>query len=225
MSAQASPQTIGILHTSPATVEVFGRLLREALPGIRLFNLLDDSILPQLGENGGDVGAVEPRWAGYAAVLRDRGANLLLNACSSIGELCERVEPAVGRPIVRVDAEMAREAVKRGARIAVVATLPTTLRPTTDLIAATARRAGRAVELRSLIAEGAYAALMAGDAAGHDDRIAACLADAAASSDVVVLAQASMARVVPRLPEADRGKVLASPPFAVRDVVQRLRGT
>lgn len=219
-----SSQTIGILHTSPATVELFGRLLREALPGIRLFNLLDDTILPELGENGGDVDAVLPRWANYAAVLRKRGASLLLNACSSIGELCARVEPDVGCPIVRVDAEMAREAVSRGARIAVVATLPTTLRPTSDLITTTARQAGRAVALRSRIAEGAYAALMEGDAAGHDDKIAACLAEAVASSDVVVLAQASMARVVPRLPESERGKVLASPPFAVREVARRIRG-
>jgi hypothetical protein len=38
-----------------------------------------------------------------------------------------------------------------------------------------------------------------------------------------VLAQASMARVVPALAEGERSKVLASPPFAVADVIAALR--
>jgi hypothetical protein len=103
-----------------------------------------------------------------------------------------------------------------------VATLPTTLRPTVDLMAATAAHEGRAVEVRKILVAGAYEALLAGDVAGHDDRIADALAQAAAMSDVVVLAQASMARAVPRLPVADQPKVLASPPFAVADVVRVL---
>jgi hypothetical protein len=32
-----------------------------------------------------------------------------------------------------------------------------------------------------------------------------------------------MARVLPRLPEADRAKCLVSPPFAVAEVAERLR--
>ena len=44
--------------------------------------------------------------------------DLVLNACSSIGELCARVQPDIPQSIVRVDARMAREAVSRGTRIA-----------------------------------------------------------------------------------------------------------
>jgi hypothetical protein len=105
--------------------------------------------------------------------------------------------------IVRVDARMAREAVSRGTRIAVIATLQTTLRPTGAVIAETAQATGRMIALTTRLVEGAYAALMAGDQARHDDLVTDAIAAAAADNDVVVLAQASMARVLPRLP-ADR---------------------
>ncbi len=92
MSAGAK---IGVIHTSPATVDLFGRLLRERLPGAVVLNLLDDSILPELRENGGDLSAVEPRFRDYARIVSDQGVDLILNACSSIGTLCDRVRPTI----------------------------------------------------------------------------------------------------------------------------------
>lgn len=213
---------VGVIHTSPATLDPFGRLLRERIPGVRIVNILDDSILPELGANGGDLAAVEPRWRGYARTVSERGVDIVLNACSSIGELCARVQPDIPQTIVRVDARMAREAVARGARIAVVATLPTTLRPTGAVIAAAAEAAGRAVALETRLVEGAYAALVAGDQARHDDLVAHAIAAAAEANDVVVLAQASMARVLPRLPADRQAQALTSPAFAVEEVAERL---
>jgi hypothetical protein len=64
---------IAVLHTSPATIEVFGKLLRERLPGRRVLNILDDSILPELRDNGGDCRRRAPAWRAYAHTARDRG--------------------------------------------------------------------------------------------------------------------------------------------------------
>lgn len=216
---------IAVIHTSPATVDLFGRLLRERLPGADVFNILDDSILPQLRDNGGDVSAVVPRWRDYARNAQALGADVILNACSSIGELCEPVSRELGATIVRVDARMAHEAIARGGRVAVIATLTTTLRPTCALITETARREGRKVEVIASLVEGAYAALIAGDQAGHDERLVSALREACTAADAVVLAQASMARVLPRLDDAARAKCLVSPPLAVDDVVGRLAAT
>jgi Asp/Glu/hydantoin racemase len=211
---------IVVLHTSPATVDLFGRLLRDRLPDARVSNILDDSILPELRANGGDIGAVAGRWNAYARIARSLGADVLLNACSSIGELCEPAARDLALPVVRVDAGMAHEAVSRGRRVAVVATLQSTLRPTRDLVAGTARREGRECDVTAALVDGAYEALIGGDQEGHDERVAAALRDACAHADAVVLAQASMARVLPRLEPPERVKCLASPPYAVDDVAQ-----
>jgi Asp/Glu/hydantoin racemase len=214
---------IAIIHTSPATIDVFGPPLREQLPGRQIINILDDSILPELHDNGGRVDAVLPRWRDYARIARDCGADLILNACSSIGALCEPVEAELGLPIVRVDTEMARAAIASGTRIAVAATLATTLQPTTDNLVGRAERAGKTVQITPVLVEGAYPALMRGDRARHDDLLAAALERMAETSDVVVLAQASMARVLPCLTHAPPSVFLTSPPFAVEDVVSRVR--
>ncbi|HEY8563892.1 MAG TPA: aspartate/glutamate racemase family protein [Beijerinckiaceae bacterium] len=213
---------IGVIHTSPATVDLFGRLLRERISGAKVINLLDDSILPELRENGADLAAVAPRWRSYARIVSERGVDVVLNACSSIGELCAVAQADIPQPIVRVDARMADEAVRRGERIGVAATLATTLRPTGDLIRDTAQRLGKSVAVETRLAAGAYEALIAGDQARHDALVAETLRDLAQRLDVVVLAQASMARVADTLDPALAAKMLASPAFAVEAVAAAL---
>jgi hypothetical protein len=216
-----SPDIV-VIHTSPATIDIFKRLLRERLPGARVANILDDSILPELRDNGGEIDAVAGRWREYVRVAKRMGARVVLNACSSIGELCEPVGRDVGMIVVRVDARMAREAVRRGARIAVVATLASTLKPTYDVLLATAHAMGEVRTVTANLAEGAYEALMNGDQVTHDERVAAAITDAAGQGDVIVLAQASMARVLPRIAEDARAKCLTSPPLAVESVAEAL---
>lgn len=165
MSAGAK---IGVIHTSPATVDLFGRLLRERLPGAVVLNLLDDSILPELRENGGDLSAVEPHFRDYARIVSDQGVDLILNACSSIGTLCDRVRPTIPQPIVRVNAAMAQAVARRGRRIGILATVATTLAPAADLIQETAWDLGWTVTVDAELIEGAYAALINGDQARHD---------------------------------------------------------
>lgn len=213
---------IGVIHTSPATVELFGRLLRERIPGAALANLLDDSILPELRDNGGDIEAVASRFNDYVRIVSERGVDVVLNACSSIGALCERARDGKGRPVVRVDEAMAEAAVARGPRVAVLATLSTTLGPTGALVRAAAARAGRGASVETELVAGAYEALMAGDQAGHDAAIRAVIERRASVDDVVVLAQASMARAAAGLDEALVAKLVTSPSYAVEAVALRL---
>jgi hypothetical protein len=59
---------------------------------------------------------------------------------------------------------------------------------------------------------------MAGDRDGHDNLLVEKLQELARNADVVVLAQASMARVLPRLAAADQDKILTSPRLAMERV-------
>ncbi|MCV4797023.1 Asp/Glu racemase, partial [Escherichia coli] len=75
----------------------------------------------------------------------------------------------------------------------------TTLEPTARLVEAEARAAGKAVELRTVLVEGAFEALQQGEGAEHDRRVVAALEKLLGEVDVVVLAQASMARLLANL--------------------------
>ena len=119
-------------------------------------------------------------------------------------------------PVVRVDEGMAERAIALGQRIGVVATLKTTLEPTSALIRRKAEAAGKTPILVDRICEGAFEALAAGNRERHDALVAKGISDVAAQVDVVVLAQASMARVVGDLPPGDRRvPVLSSPELAI----------
>jgi len=69
---------------------------------------------------------------------------------------------------------------------------------------------GRTVEVTERIAEGAFEALVSGDGARHDDILKRTISTLAEQVDVVVLAQVSMARLVPQLTGV-RVPVLSSP--------------
>lgn len=216
------PRTIAIIHTTPVTVEPLKALATELLPGYDVLNWVDDSILPELRRNNGDIQAVAERWLAYARYAEQGGAELILSACSSVSGLVAQAHQVVAVPVLRIDAAMAEEAVRRGTRIGVAATLATTLNPTMELVASKAEAAGKRVELTPMLAASAYQKLMAGDKAGHDADLAAALGDLAASVDVVVLAQASMARVIPSLPPDQQHKCLSSPRSGMERVKQVL---
>jgi Asp/Glu/hydantoin racemase len=209
---------IAIIHSTAVTIDVLKPLVNELLPNYKIVNFVDDSILPQLGENGGDLSAVKDRVMHYARSAQEVGADVILSACSSIGELAARMREEVSIPVVRIDDAMGEEAVKRGERIGVAATLATTLRPTMELLRQKAELAGKHVELEACLIDAAYQKLIAGDREGHDNILVEVLTALAGKVDVVVLAQASMARVLPRLPQELQAKFLSSPRLSVECV-------
>jgi Asp/Glu/hydantoin racemase len=140
--------------------------------------------------------------------------------CSSIGAGVAVARRQFDFPILRVDEAMAEAAVRMGRRIGVAATLKTTLEPTMTLLEETAAAAGRQIELIPELCEGAFEAVLSGDTALHDRLVCAALGDLKERVEVVVLAQASMARVVGQL--TDGGPPILSSPELAMVHAQRL---
>jgi aspartate/glutamate racemase len=186
-------------------------LAARELPGVRVINILDDSLLADVIAAGSVTDAVRSRLRAYVRQAIDAGAEAVMSCCSSIGEAVEEIAAGSPVPVLRVDAPMAEEAVRRGTRIGVIATVRTTLEPTANLVRRTGQRLGRDVQVEAVLVEGAYDALTAGDGAEHDRLVQAALRDLIARSDVVVLAQASMARILAALPQPPPIPVLSSP--------------
>jgi Asp/Glu/hydantoin racemase len=207
---------LGLLHTSATLVPIFAQLCQATLSNVDVFNLVDDSLIKDVIAQGRLRPQTARRVVQLIAAAEDAGADLIMVTCSSIGQAVETAATLTAVPVLRVDQPMADKAVQTGRRIGVIATLPTTLEPTADLIRRRAAAAGRDIVLTTRLCDGAFDALMGGDAEKHDAMVAAALKELASQVDVIALAQASMARVVESLaPEDRRVPILASPPLAV----------
>jgi Asp/Glu/hydantoin racemase len=219
-----SQKTLGLIHTSATLVPVFQQLCNQYLPGVQVFNIVDDSLIKNVIKCGELRPDTARRAVGYAASAESAGADFILYTCSSIGPAVETAATLTRVPVLRVDQPMADKAVQTGRRIGVIATLSTTLDPTTDLVKRRATVAEKQVQVISKLCEGAFDALMSGDTAKHDAMVGKALKELSSEVDVIVLAQASMARVVDTLDEADKKiPILASPGIAIAHIATLLR--
>jgi Asp/Glu/hydantoin racemase len=188
----SSAPRIAFLHTGAVNIAPFGALAAEFLPDATVVNYLDDRIVADLGDDA-RAGSVPERIEDLVRAAAAGGADAVMFTCSSISELAAPAAAAAGVPVMRVDEAMADAAVRAGRRIRVLATLPTTCRPTLGLLQERAALAGREPEFTSEVIEGAFAAVAGGDRSTHDRLVAAAIERGAADADVIVLAQASMA--------------------------------
>jgi Asp/Glu/hydantoin racemase len=222
MSQQAKPgaaesqPTLGLVHTTAVTVPAMKALAAEELPGVRVINILDDSLLADVIAAGGVTDAVRSRLRAYVQQAAGAGAEAVMSCCSSIGEAVEELAAEASLPVLRIDKPMAEEAVRLGTRIGVLATVRTTLDPTANLIRRTAEAMQRQVAVEAMLVDGAFEALQAGRGEEHDQKVLAALQELLSRSDVVVLAQASMARLLNALPSAPAVPVLTSPVLGLR---------
>ena len=115
---------------------------------------------------------------------------------------------------------MADRGVELGTRIGVIATLHTTITPTSDLIQQRAAVQGSRVHVETVLCPGAFEALGAGSTETHDRIVLEALKELMGRVDVVVLAQASMAHVAAILPEEEHVVPILSSP---RLGIERLR--
>lgn len=205
---------LGLVHTVSKLAPTFAELAGELLPGVEAVVIADELLLKRTVRDGAVDDVTRDRLRGHIAALADFGVDAVLVTCSSVGAVVDDLAPKADVPVLRVDRAMAEQAVTLGSTTGVLATLPTTLAPTTELVEATAREAGRPVTVVSRLCEGAFAALDRGDGARHDAIIAEELDRLAAEVDVVVLAQASMARIADARP-AGGTRVLSSPRLAM----------
>jgi Asp/Glu/hydantoin racemase len=215
-------KTVFAIHTGPVLVDVMRKLFPELLPEVRLVNLVDDSLLTDVRSAGVLTALVTQRIVGYGMLAASSGADAILNCCSSVGEAADLLAKVVDIPVIKIDDRMASRAVELGSRIGVMATLATTLDPTERLILQKAAQAGRVVQTTRYLADSAFDALLAGDPDRHDELVRAVVERAMDENDVVVLAQGSMARLVPLVERHSDVPVLSSPRLGVEALRERL---
>ncbi|GAK53796.1 Asp/Glu/hydantoin racemase [Candidatus Moduliflexus flocculans] len=205
-------------------VDLLKPLFAELLPGVRVINIVDDSIVAEAGRAGKITSAITKRLISYYFAGIDAGADVVFNTCSSVGEVADLGRQMLPVPLVKIDEPMAIKAVESASNIGVIATLPTTLGPTVRLVKTQAARLEKSVSVIEGLAEGAFQALIAGDPATHDQMILDTARRLAGDVDLFVLAQASMARMEAAFSEATGKPVLSSPRLGTLAVKAILEG-
>ena len=212
---------IAILHTTPATIGPLDRQIREKCPDVVIENFVDDSILPALQKDMSYLPYCFEKMLCMAQFAQRQGNEILLCACSSVGEFIPWAETKLNMKLVRIDDPVTDYISENYRRITVMATMPTTLRPSCDNIRR--KLQGKDAEIQTVLLEGAFEALQNGDQEKHDALITQAIASACSSSDIVFLAQASMARAAACLdPEAQK-KVITSVPMCMDRVAELYR--
>ena len=214
-------RSFALIHTVSSVIPMFRELCGELLPGVTIRHLVDETILPDIMK----AGHIEPshrRRVCELIVRAEQGrADVIMLTCSSISPCVDVGRPLVSVPVLKVDEPMADKAVRLATKsaqvgiIGVAATVPTTLRPTVALIRERAAARKRRVRIPTALCSAAFQAGQAGHTQKHDALVSRGIERLAKRCKVVVLAQASMARVLPSLASVEGVTVLSSPRLAV----------
>jgi Asp/Glu/hydantoin racemase len=214
---------LAVLHTVAGLASTFQQLCTELMPEVEIYHVVDESLLRNTIREGAPSPATYRRLMSYLRGAEEAGADSVLVTCSSMGPCVEAARPMIGIPVIRVDEPMAEKAVQSGMRIGVAATLATTLKPTVELIERKAALTGEKHTITSKLCEGAFEAVVSGDTSTHDRIVSQCLRELDTKTDVIVLAQASMARVLDTIkPGEMHVPVLSSPRLGVQYMKQFL---
>jgi Asp/Glu/hydantoin racemase len=188
--------------------------------------MTDESLIKNTIAAGGLTATTTRRMAAMVWSAREGGADAVMITCSSIGPGVKVLRQLFDFPIFRIDEAMAETATSKARRIGVLATLQTTLDPSVEILRETAASHSHHIEVVPHLCEGAFKAILSGDLAKHNQIVAEGLKELAQQVELIVLAQASMAGVIEKLPvEMKTVPILSSPEPAIKqagEVLQKL---
>lgn len=213
---------IAIVHTSFVSVEDLKQLFNEIIPEVQLTHIVDDSLLAEVMENGYATPQVIKRVCDYYVNADSLGVDAIFNQCSSVGEAADAAAKLISTPVLKVDEAMAEKAVTLGSKIAVVATVASTMGPSARLVKTKAKEIGKDVEIIECLVDGALKVLMQeGNRAKHNQLVKEKMLSIQDEVDVFVLAQGSMVVLVPELSDIKK-PVLTSPRLGVQKMRELL---
>ena len=204
---------IGLIHSTRLVVDPVHQVVASQCPDAEIINIVDEGILKVLF----GLGEINERITDWLGRLVDSavgtGADMAVLSCSSLSPAVNDVREKVSIPFLKIDEPMAEQAVRTSDRIGLVATNHTTPKPSTMLIEEVAQRFGKKVTVVPRVQADAFLKLNDGDIDGHDNVVVQAVEELLQETDVVLLAQISIARVKDKLDEKTKARVYSSLDF------------
>lgn len=216
---------IGLIHSTRLVVDPVHAVVASRCPEVDVFHVVDEGILRVLFQIGHITDRITDWLAGMAQSAENAGADVAVLSCSSLSPAVNAVRNRLSIPFLKIDEPMAEQAVQVADRIGLVATNHTTPKPSTLLIEEVAQRLGKKVTIVPRVEADAFLKLNQGDRDGHDQVVIAAVEELLKETDVVLLAQISIARVTEKLDADIRKRVYSSLDFIapkIQSMISRL---
>jgi hypothetical protein len=184
---------ISFLHTGEVHIENFDQLVKQLAPALKVKHSVNASFLEQAQISGMHDDLVSQISTVLEALRRE--AKIVIVTCSSIGDVAEMVKSDDSTHVMRIDRPMADFAVANGDNILIVATVESTIKPTLALLESSAARLNKTVHFNLHCIADAWSYFTSSDHNAYLNTIATDLQSHENKYDLIVLAQASMAKV------------------------------
>ncbi|WP_304105940.1 hypothetical protein [Mycolicibacterium bacteremicum] len=220
-NGEAASQTlIAVINTTPASMAPTAAALRAEMPGVRVWNLLDD----RLGSDADALGEMSPQLrTRMLNLIRhgvDGGADAVLMVCSMYGDTRPVAEKLFPIPVFSSDADMMAAIRSAGPRrVAVLASLQAATADSTSRLRAAV---DGDVEVVPAFCAGAAAAASAGDRTALIDALIAGADAAGGEYDMLCLAQYSLSPAADDLADKTGLPVVSAPRYAAKAIAARL---
>ena len=207
--------------TTPELKEDMLREVKKELGNVEIMNYEIPEVFEEIKSKGYVTATPAAKLIKtYMDAIED-GADAILSICSTTGDIAYSMQEAakyIGVPIIIVNEEMCREAVRRGEKIALMATFQSSVDPTRNIITRVAREMGKHVEMKEVLVEGGFGL----DPEKFRALMAAKAKTVEAWADVIVFTQGSMAYCEDYIAKMYNKVVLSNPGFGAKALKKAL---
>lgn len=173
----------------------FGQELERNHPDVKVYNIMDDSLLVDTRTYNGMTPTIASRMLNYAKAAENSGADGVIVTCTSVNAATKMIRPLLNIPIINIEEPVAEMAVEKGKKIGILATLPTSPAAIGRVIQEKADQQHKEIEIVNRVVDGAFDIYCEGDIARHDEMVREELYRLAEEVDVIAFAQVSMSKV------------------------------
>jgi Asp/Glu/hydantoin racemase len=217
---------IAVIHALEESVKPARAAFSECWPEVYAFDLLDTSLAEDLAHGGKLDAGIKDRFqalAEYASGstgIGGRAAGILFT-CSAFGPAIDAVKARSPIPVLRPNESAFDAALQLGSRLGLLVSFGPSKQSLEAELRSMAADRGQAVEVKTVLAEGALAALKVGHSHEHD-RIVAEAAMGLGTVDAIILGQFSLARARDAVMAACARPVITTPHSAVLALRHRI---
>ena len=213
---------IGVVHATRVAVSPIEAAFESLWPEAEVIQFIDESLSRDMDEIGHLTPEINERVERLAAFAHRGGAQAILFSCSAFGPAIEAAGARLPVPVLKPNQTMLDEALAFGGRIQVLSTFRPSGPSIRRELEALAAQRKLDLTIDDAYVPGALEALHSGETDTHDALIAQAAAEGP-RTDVILLAQFSMARARDAVSRRVDAKVLSSPVSAVLALKRMMR--